>query len=150
VGAPEYRKVGTPLVWRPVVTRSLTVAGPSGAAREVDVHVTFSLGGPFAIEVWQGIPGTPLAVPEAGWLHHLGYWADDHAEERARLEELGHLPFLRGDAGLTVHRGPGGLGLEPCDIGRDQPYLRDLYPPDSPYHGEPVLPVAGREGGAAA
>ncbi|MEV5177839.1 hypothetical protein AB0L10_44135, partial [Streptomyces flaveolus] len=109
-------------------------------------------GGPFAFEIWQGIPGTPLAVPETGWLHHLGYWADDHAAERTRLERLGYPPFLRGDAGLTVHRGPGGLGLEPCDLGRDQPYLRDLYPPESPFHGEPVLPMAGvdadAEGGA--
>jgi hypothetical protein len=34
----------------------------------VDCHVRFSLGGPFAIEVWQAIPGTPLAVPESGYL----------------------------------------------------------------------------------
>ncbi|GGL05320.1 hypothetical protein Sme01_63780 [Sphaerisporangium melleum] len=38
------------------------------AAREhmMDVHVTFSLGDPFAVELWQAIPGTPLATPGTG------------------------------------------------------------------------------------
>lgn len=140
------------LNWRPTVTRSLTLSGPDGTVQKVDVRVTFSLGGPFAVEVWQGIPGTPLAIPETGWLHHVGYWVDDHAAERARLERLGYPPLLRGAEGLTVNRGPGGLGLEPCDLTRDQPYLRDLYPPRSPFHGEPVLPAydADAEGGVPA
>jgi hypothetical protein len=27
--------------------------------------------------------------------------------------------------------------LEPCDINRDRPFLRDLYPPGSQHHGPP-------------
>jgi hypothetical protein len=38
---------------------------------------------------------------------------------------------------LAIHRGPGGLLLEPCDLQRDRPFLRDLFPTDSPFHGEP-------------
>ncbi|MGW0093316.1 VOC family protein [Streptomyces sp. NPDC003328] len=140
------------LTWRPPVTRSLTIDVPAvdGGSRDVDVRVTFSLGGPFAVEVWQGIPGTPLAVPEAGWLHHLGYWVEDHAAERARLDRLGYPPFLLSEPGLSVNRGPGGLGLEPCDLMRDQPYLYDLFPPDSPFFGNPVLPGASIRGGVSA
>jgi hypothetical protein len=29
------------------------------------------------------------------------------------------------------------LMLEPCDLQRDRPFLRDLFPADSPFHGEP-------------
>lgn len=135
------------LTWRPPVVRTLTLASNGDGEREVDVHVTFSLGGPFAVEAWEGIPGTPLDVPDSGWLHHLGYWAEDHSAEPGRLERLGYPRFLTSTAGLSLHRGPGGLGLEPCDLLRDQPYLRDLDPTDSPFHGEPVLPSAAVDGG---
>jgi hypothetical protein len=53
---------------------------------------------------------------------------------------LGHLAFLSSDPTLLISRGPGNLLVEPCDLQRDQPYLRDLYPSDSPFAGEPVLP----------
>jgi hypothetical protein len=33
--------------------------------------------------------GTPLAVPETVWLHHLGSWVEDHAAEKDRLGALG-------------------------------------------------------------
>ncbi|MFV8183428.1 VOC family protein [Streptomyces sp. AF1B] len=128
------------LTWRPVVTRCMTIKDAQDRPYDVDCHVTFSLGGPFAVEVWQAIPGTPLATPEAGWLHHIGYWTADHAAERERLGALGHPPFLSSDPTLLIARGPGNLLVEPCDLQRDQPYLRDLYPPDSPFAGEPVLP----------
>jgi hypothetical protein len=38
---------------------------------------------------------------------------------------------------LAIHRGPGGLMLEPCDVQRDRPFLRDLFPADSPLFGVP-------------
>ncbi len=129
------------VTWRPAVTRSMTVKDADGREHRVDVRVTFSLGGPFAIEAWQGIPGTPLAVPRATWFHHIGYWVDDYPAERRRLAGLGYQPFLTSGSTLLLSRGPGGIGLEPCDPHRDQPYLRDLYPPTSPFAGDPVLPA---------
>jgi catechol 2,3-dioxygenase-like lactoylglutathione lyase family enzyme len=131
------------LTWRPVVTRSMTMKDEHGRSHDVDCHVTFSLGGPFAVEIWQAIPGTPLATPEAGWFHHVGYWVDDHAAEKQRLNDLGFPPFLSSDPTLLISRGPGNLMVEPCDLQRDQPYLRDLYPAGSRFAGEPVLPPAG-------
>ncbi|MEV6171403.1 VOC family protein [Streptomyces sp. NPDC051954] len=128
------------LAWRPVVVRSLTMKDGHGHAHDVDCHVTFSLGGSFAVELWQAIPGTPLAVPESGYFHHIGYWADDHAAEKRRLATLGYGDLLRSDPGLLIALGPGNVRVEPCDLQRDQPYLRDLYPRDSPFAGEPVLP----------
>jgi catechol 2,3-dioxygenase-like lactoylglutathione lyase family enzyme len=65
------------LRWRPARVRKLTLADAAGRPDEVECHVVFSLGGPFAVEVWQAIPGTPLDVPEAGGVHHIGYWVDD-------------------------------------------------------------------------
>jgi hypothetical protein len=102
--------------------------------------VTFSLGGPFAVEVWQAIPDTPLATPQAGWLHHLGYWVEDYPAERQRLNTLGFVPVLTSEPTLLLSRGPGNIRVEPCDLRRDQPYLRDLYPTGSEFLGEPVLP----------
>jgi catechol 2,3-dioxygenase-like lactoylglutathione lyase family enzyme len=83
------------LRWRPARVRKLTLVNAAGAPYEVECHVAFSRGGPFAVEVWQAIPGTPLDVPEAGGVHHIGYWVDDLAAEaktarRARLPRLRH------------------------------------------------------------
>lgn len=130
------------VTWRPVVTRSMTIKDGSGRPYEVDCHVTFSLGGPFAVEVWQAIPGTPLAMPESGYFHHIGYWVEDYAAEKQRLSGLGYPPVMTSDPTLLLSRGPGNLCVEPCDLRRDQPYLRDLYPADSEFAGEPVLPLA--------
>jgi catechol 2,3-dioxygenase-like lactoylglutathione lyase family enzyme len=128
------------LTWRPVVTRSMTIKDESGRPHDIDCHVTFSFGGPFAVEVWQAIPDTPLAMPESGYVHHLGYWVDDYAAERERLRALGYPPLLTSDPTLLISRGPGNILIEPCDLQRDQPYLRDLYPADSRFAGEPVPP----------
>lgn len=128
------------VTWRPVVTRSIPITTSEGDRMDVDVHVTFSRGGPFAVEVWQAIPGTPLDVPESNWFHHIGYWVDDYPAERPRLARLGYPPVLTSEPSLQLSRGPGGLGIEPCDLRRDQPYLLDLYPADSAFAGEPVLP----------
>lgn len=127
------------LTWRPVVTRSMTITDADGREQAVDVQVTFSLGGPFAVELWQEIPGTPLATPEHGWFHHLGYWVPDHEAEKKRLGALGYPPLLSSEPALLLSRGPGNIVVEPCDLMRDQPYLRDLYPSDSPFFGEPHL-----------
>jgi hypothetical protein len=79
-------------------------------------------------------------TPASGWVHHLGYWVDDFAAEGERLVRLGHPPVLANGNATLLNRGPGGLLIEPCDLHRDQPYLRDLYPPESPLAGAPVLP----------
>ncbi len=128
------------LAWRPVVTRSMTIKDEEGRFYDIDCQVTFSLGGPFAVEVWQAIPNTPLAVPESGYLHHIGYWVENQAVENEHLDDLGYPLFLSSAPGLFLRRGPGNLLIEPCDLQRDQPYLRDLYPADAKYRGEPIFP----------
>lgn len=128
------------LAWRPVVIRSLTLTGGDGRVYDVDVTVTFSRGGPFAIELWQSIPDTPLATPESGWFHHIGYWVDDFAAEAKRLRDLGLPPVLTNGDRPLLNLGPDGIMVEPCDLHRDQPYLRDLFPAGSPFAGEPEFP----------
>jgi hypothetical protein len=134
------------LTWRPVVVRSLSLTDGDGKVHHVDVHVTFSIGGPFAVELWQSIPGTPLATPEAGWFHHIGYWADEFDQEGRRLSALGYPPVLKNGEKPLLNLGPGNILIEPCDLHRDQPYLRDLYPPDSPFAGEPEFPQPNQGG----
>ena len=87
------------LRWRPARVRKLTLADTAGRPYAVECHVAFSLGGPFAVEVWQAIPGTPLDMPEGGGVHHIGYWVDDLAAEAKRLDALGYAGYAT--AGTT-------------------------------------------------
>src|ERR1700733_11920740 len=50
------------LRWRPARVRKLTLADAAGQSYEVECHVVFSRGGPFAVEVWQAIPGTLIEL----------------------------------------------------------------------------------------
>jgi Glyoxalase/Bleomycin resistance protein/Dioxygenase superfamily len=132
------REVGAAfaVTWRPIHERKTTVTGEDGANYDITCRFTFSTGGPFAIEMWQAIPGTPLDTPETGILHHIGYWVEDLPREVKRLEAAGFGLFMSGTS-LAINRGPGGLMLEPCDLQRDRPFLRDLFPAGSPLHGFP-------------
>ena len=127
------------LRWRPTRVRKLTLADASGRPHEVECHVAFSRGGPFAVEVWQAIPGTPLDIPEGGGVHHIGYWVDDIASEAKRLDALGFPAYATAATTPLLNRGPAGTLIELCDLHSDRPSLRDLFPPESEFAGEPVL-----------
>ena len=122
--------------WRPIHRAETVLRDEHGQEHQVECVFTFSEGGPPSIEMWQAVPGTPLATPGDTWLHHIGYWVDDLPEESERLDGLGWPCFMNAHS-VAVHRGPGGLMLEPCDVNRDRPFLRDLYPPGSALHGPP-------------
>lgn len=127
------------LHWRPVRVRNLTLADAADRPHEVECHVAFSLGGPFAVEVWQAIPGTPLDMPEGGGVHHIGYWVDDIAAEAKRLDTLGYPSYATAGTTPLLNRGPAGTLIELCDLHSDRPSLRDLFPPGSEFAGEPLL-----------
>jgi hypothetical protein len=40
------------------------------------------------------------------------------------------------------NRGPAGTLIELCDLRSDRPSLRDLFPPESEFAGEPLLDSA--------
>jgi catechol 2,3-dioxygenase-like lactoylglutathione lyase family enzyme len=130
------------LRWRPARVRKLTLTDAEGRTSEVECHVAFSLGGPFAVEVWQAIPGTPLEMPEGGGVHHIGYWVDDLAAEAKRLDALGYPSYAKVGATPLLNRGPAGTVIEVCDLHSDRPSLRDLFPPESEFAGEPLLDSA--------
>jgi catechol 2,3-dioxygenase-like lactoylglutathione lyase family enzyme len=130
------------LRWRPVRVRRLTLTDEAGHNYDVECHVAFSLGGPFAVEVWQAIAGTPLDMPAGGGVHHIGYWLDDVAAEAKRLDSLGYPSFATAAGAPLLNRGPAGTLVELCDLHSDRPSLRDLFPPDSEFAGEPVLDSA--------
>jgi Glyoxalase/Bleomycin resistance protein/Dioxygenase superfamily len=130
------------LRWRPTRVRKLTLAEPAGRRHEVECHVAFSLGGPFAVEVWQAIPGTPLDIPEAGGVQHIGYWVDDLAAEAQRLHALGYPSYATATTTPLLNRGPAGTLIELCDLHSDRPSLRDLLSQGSEFAGEPLLDSA--------
>jgi catechol 2,3-dioxygenase-like lactoylglutathione lyase family enzyme len=127
------------LRWRPARVRKLTLTDAASRPCAVECHVAFSLGGPFAVEVWQAIPGTPLDMPEAGGVHHIGYWVDDLAAEAKRLDTLGYAGYATAGTTPLLNRGPAGTLIELCDLHSDRPSLRDLFPPGSEFAGEPLL-----------
>jgi catechol 2,3-dioxygenase-like lactoylglutathione lyase family enzyme len=127
------------LRWRPARVRKLSLVDAARRAYDVECHVAFSLGGPFAVEVWQAIPGTPLDMPEGGGVHHVGYWVDDLAVEAKRLDALGFPAYATAGTTPLLNRGPAGTLVELCDLHSDRPSLRDLFPPESEFAGEPVL-----------
>ena len=100
------------LRWRPSRVRKLTLADAAGRPYEVECHVAFSLGGPFAVEVWQAIPGTPLDMPPAGGVHHIGYRAGDPAAEAERLDALGYPGYAAAGTAPLLNRGPSGTLIE--------------------------------------
>jgi catechol 2,3-dioxygenase-like lactoylglutathione lyase family enzyme len=127
------------LSWRPTRVRRLTLIDADRRPQAAECHVAFSLGGPFAVEVWQAIPGTPLDMPESGGVHHIGYWADDMAAEARRLDALGFPSFAMAGSTPLLNRGPAGTLVELCDLHSDRPSLRDLFPPGAEFASEPVL-----------
>ena len=127
------------LRWRQDRVRRLTIADAAGRRHEVECHVVFSLGGPFAVEAWQAIPGTPLDMPAGGGVHHIGYWVDDLAAEAKRLDALGYPRYATAGTTPLLNRGPAGTLVELCDLHSDRASLRDLFPPESEFAGEPVL-----------
>jgi catechol 2,3-dioxygenase-like lactoylglutathione lyase family enzyme len=126
------------LSWRPTRVRKVTLVDTAGRPSDVECHVTFSLGAPFAVEVWQAIPGTALEIPESGGVHHIGYWVDDIAAEAKRLDALGYPSFATTDTAPLLNHGPVGTLVELCDLHSDRPSLRDLFPPESEFAGEPI------------
>src|SRR3984957_4019210 len=97
---------------RPARVRTLTFADAAGRSHGVECHVVFSLGGPFAVEVWQAISGTPLAMPQAGGVHHIGYWVDDLGAEAKRLDALGSPGYATAGATPLLNRVPAGTLIE--------------------------------------
>jgi catechol 2,3-dioxygenase-like lactoylglutathione lyase family enzyme len=130
------------LSWRSTRVRALTLTDAQGADHEVECHVTFSEGGPFAVELWEAIPGTPLAAPPGGGVHHIGYWVDDMTHEAARLSALGFGPYATVGRRPLLNVGPSGTIVELCDLHSDRPQLRDLFPAGSEHAGQPVLDSA--------
>src|SRR4029077_1728017 len=100
------------LRWRPARVRKLTLLDADGRLFAVECHVVFSLGGPFALEVWDAIPGPPLDVPAAGGVHHIGYWVDDLAAEAKRLDALGYPTHPPHRPTPRVNRGASGTLIQ--------------------------------------
>lgn len=139
------------LRWRPARVRKLTLADAAGQSYEVECHVVFSLGGPFAVEVWQAIPGTPLDMPQAGGIHHIGYWVDDIAAEAKRLDALGHPSYATAGPTPLLNRGPAGPSSNSaaCTATARRCATCSRPGPSSPVSRSPAPPCDARAGKTA-
>src|SRR4029453_15163880 len=113
---------------RPVHRREVSLEDELGVAHDVVCTFTFSVGNPFAFEIWEAIPGTPRGSPEPPIPPHIAYWWDGLQAESQRLESHAWPCFVSGPS-IAIHRGPGGPMLEPCDLAPDPPFPRALFPP---------------------
>ena len=130
------------LTWRPIREVRLTLADEAGDRHEVLCRVTFSHQRGPAIELFEAVPGTPLAVRNGSSFHHLGGWVDDFEAEGERFERLGWPCFTSADlsmhsVAIDIRRGPHGLLAELCDVNEDRPSMRDLFPATSPHYRPP-------------
>jgi catechol 2,3-dioxygenase-like lactoylglutathione lyase family enzyme len=133
------------LTWRPVREVRLTLNDEQGSPHDVLCKVTFSHQGGPAIELFESVPGTPLAESDGSAFHHLGGWVDDVAAEGARLEQLGWPCFASADlsthsVNIDIRRGPNGIRAELCGVHQDRPSMRDLFPSTSPHYRAPERP----------
>jgi hypothetical protein len=104
--------------------------------------VQFSAAGPPYVELLQGDSGGPWDAGGRPRLDHLGYWVDDRAAERARLEEAGFAAIDYAASAAHYHVLPRtGLRVEPIDT-RQRDRLRrafgfeqlDGWSPQAPRH----------------
>lgn len=122
--------------WRPVheVTLDLGTSVADSAPRRT--RVTFTTGGPPAIELfeWETLPGE--AALERSVIHHIGRWVDDLPAESERLQTSGcPLALTRPDVDGTpqrfaIHETSLGVNIELIDVAVPKPHMVDLWPPE--------------------
>jgi catechol 2,3-dioxygenase-like lactoylglutathione lyase family enzyme len=122
--------------WRPVHEVVLELGTSVADRKPRRTRVTFTTGGPPAIELfeWETPPSEPAL--ERPVLHHIGRWVDNLAAESSRLEAHGcHLALtLPGTDGkperFAMHETSFGLQIELVDVTIPKPHMVDLWPPD--------------------
>ena len=103
------------------------------------LRMVFSLDGPPYIELIEGPPGSPWDVSDGPRLDHLGFWSDDLAADRDRLDADGlgvevYVPAASGVA-YGYFRGPAtGLRIKLTDLSvRAESFARwGVQDPDAP------------------
>jgi methylmalonyl-CoA/ethylmalonyl-CoA epimerase len=107
------------LRWAPI-SEQIVEARAGDEVTSTPVLLTWSVQGPPHVELIQGPPGSVWS-PEAGVLHHLGFWADDVAASSAELAKAGLALEIAGPgeggraAGFAYHLDPRGLRVEVLD-----------------------------------
>jgi catechol 2,3-dioxygenase-like lactoylglutathione lyase family enzyme len=129
------------VTWRTVYDFAGQLSDERGVEHDVRTRLTFSSLGPTVIELFEEVPGTPLASLDGGPFHHLGVWTDDFWLDSARLTDAGwpcrgKSPERTKPVRAGFFRGPSDITVELCSTRVDRPHLRDLYPGDSPFHGQ--------------
>ncbi len=98
------------LDWSDVVTREIG---------EWSIRVCFAKQGPPYLELIEGPPGSPWEITDGSRIDHIGFWADDLAESKQRLEAAGLPMEIDGSkfgGVFTYHRGRrSGLRVELID-----------------------------------
>ena len=88
--------------WCPVFAIETPVVLPQGEVM-IDLRFAYSKTEP-RLELIRAVPGTPWIPAEGSGIHHLGYWTEDIAADRHRLESSGYAEEARGEL-------PGGTSI---------------------------------------
>jgi hypothetical protein len=147
--APRFWQVGLVVPDIEAAAEELERAGVGGFQElqqltlgEERLLVQFSVAGPPYVELLQGDSRGPWDAGGRPRLDHLGYWVDDRAAERARLEEAGFAAIDYAASAAHYHVLPRtGLRVEPIDT-RQRDRLRrafgfeqlDGWSPQAPRH----------------
>ena len=119
------------LDWLPVKHYRAETVDAQGKSFLLDTRLTFATGGPCAVELFQSVPGTPYAPADGTIFHHLGYWTENLASERSRLESCSW--FHQGgptdaESRAAFFAGPTGIFIEACRSTLARPGLDKYYP----------------------
>lgn len=98
-----------------------------GGRHNFPARVVFSTCEPCAIELFEAVPGTPLAQRGRNPFHHVGYWTDDIVGERAELDRLGWACAGATADRISVHVGRARIAIEACNVRVQRPGLEVYY-----------------------
>ncbi len=121
------------LDWRPVKRWTGTMRDAGGRTHAIRTRITYSATSPLAIELFEDVPGSPLARRGGNPFHHIGFWTDDPAAERRRLADAGwpcagSAAEADGPVRSLFSGSDLGVWIEACNVAVDRRGLRDLYP----------------------
>jgi hypothetical protein len=114
--------------WGPVHELEARMNDGQGGRQRFRARVVFSTCEPCAIELLEAVPGTPLAQRGRNPFHHVGYWTDDIAAERAELNQLGWVRTGAAADRMSVHVGRARIVIEACNVRFQRPGLEVYYP----------------------
>lgn len=128
------------LTWNPIKSFEGDSAHADGTPFRLKTRLTFATAGPCALELFESVPGTPNEPAQGTKFHHMGYWTDNVANERERLEQCGWTRAggpTSSDSRAAFFASSLGIFFEACSVAANRPGLEKYYPGVAPGMKQP-------------